>query len=176
MKNLIHLFLVLFTVGCAIALSTSCSEENDCSLAGRPIIYCNLYTINPETGIVQADTLDSLTVTAFQTDSILINNQKDVHDLMLPLRYTADSTIFVLHYNYPRSKTQADTIYIKQKNIPYFESMECGYSMKQSIVNIRIGKSSRPGQIDQLDSIHILNQAANTNGTTNLELFYKYRD
>lgn len=177
MKNLIHLFLLLLILGCAVGIGTSCSDENDCSIAGRPMIYCNLRTIiDPETMTWENDTLDSLTVTAFGTDSILIYNQKDVHDLMLPLRYTADSTVFVLHYNYPQNKNQADTLYIKQTNIPYFESMECGYSMKQSIVSVRIGKSRNTRQPYQLDSVYISNKAANTNGTENLQLYYNHRD
>lgn len=58
------------------AIFSACSEESDCSMTGRPMVYANMYTINPETKAVLNDTLDSLTVTAFGTDSIIINNQK----------------------------------------------------------------------------------------------------
>ncbi len=36
MKNLIRIFLLLIIVGGAVSIHTSCSDENDCSLAGRP--------------------------------------------------------------------------------------------------------------------------------------------
>lgn len=86
MKNLIRLFLILFVAGIAIGTHTSCSEDSDCSIAGRAMINCTLYRMPaPSETILQNDTLDSLTVTALGTDSIIINNQKKVHTLSLPL-------------------------------------------------------------------------------------------
>ena len=55
-------------------------------MATRAMMQCYFYTLDPETEVVSNDTLDSLTVTAFGTDSIIINNQKKVHDLSLPLK------------------------------------------------------------------------------------------
>lgn len=164
MKNLIRLFLILLTVSIAMNIQTSCSEESDCSIAGRPMINCTLYRM--EDNQVVNDTLDSLTVTALGTDSILINNQKKVHTLMLPLRYSSDSTIFIFHYAYVSDPDLCDTVYIKQDNTPYFESMDCGYSMRQSILGI--GHSE-----EELDSIYVSNKQANTDGTENLKLFYR---
>ncbi len=139
----------------------SCSEEADCSMATRAMMQCYLYTLDPETNVVAKDTLDSLTVTAFGTDSIIINNQKNVHDLSLPLRYTADSTVLVFRY----SETQTDTLVIHQVNTPYFLSMDCGYQMKQTITGVDYSRHS-------LDSIRIANKEAGIYGTENLKLFY----
>ena len=47
MKNLIRIFLILTIIGGAVSLHSACSDENDCSLAGRPMMYCTIYTINP---------------------------------------------------------------------------------------------------------------------------------
>lgn len=64
MKNLIRLFLILFVAGIAIGTHTSCSEDSDCSIAGRAMINCTLYRMPaPSETILQNDTLDSLTVT-----------------------------------------------------------------------------------------------------------------
>ena len=88
MKNLIRIFLILTIIGGAVSLHSACSDENDCSLAGRPMMYCTIYTINPDNPtIALKDTLDSLTIKALGTDSIILNNEKNVHTLMLPLRY-----------------------------------------------------------------------------------------
>lgn len=95
MKNLIRIFLILVIVGAGISIGSSCSDENDCSLAGRPMMYCTLYTLDEITDDRVKDTLDSLTITALGTDSIILNNEKNVHTLMLPLRYTSDTTVFV---------------------------------------------------------------------------------
>ena len=144
-----------------LSVVISCSEEADCSMATRAMMQCYFYTLDPETEVVSNDTLDSLTVTAFGTDSIIINNQKKVHDLSLPLRYTADSTVLVFRY----SKTLTDTLVVYQTNTPYFLSMDCGYQMKQSIKDVNYSRHS-------LDSIRFVNKEAGIYGTENLKLFY----
>ena len=144
-----------------LSVVISCSEEADCSMATRAMMQCYFYTLDPETEVVSNDTLDSLTVTAFGTDSIIINNQKKVHDLSLPLRYTADSTVLVFRY----SKTLTDTLVVYQTNTPYFLSMDCGYQMIQSIKDVNYSRHS-------LDSIRIVNKEAGIYGTENLKLFY----
>lgn len=144
-----------------LSVVISCSEEADCSMATRAMMQCYFYTLDPETEVVSNDTLDSLTVTAFGTDPIIINNQKKVHDLSLPLRYTADSTVLVFRY----SKTLTDTLVVYQTNTPYFLSMDCGYQMKQSIKDVNYSRHS-------LDSIRIVNKEAGIYGTENLKLFY----
>lgn len=164
MKNLIRIFLILTIIGGAVSLHSACSDENDCSLAGRPMMYCTIYTINPDNPtIALKDTLDSLTITALGTDSIILNNEKNVHTLMLPLRYTSDTTVFIFRYDPKRREKDVDTLYIVQQNTPYFQSMECGYMMKQNIISAKFGKPGRPGnpppygngQPDQIDSLHI---------------------
>ena len=144
-----------------LSVVISCSEEADCSMATRAMMQCYFYTLDPETEVVSNDTLDSLTVTAFGTDSIIINNQKKVHDLSLPLRYTADSTVLVFRYSTPLT----DTLIVYQTNTPYFLSMDCGYQMKQSIKDVNYSRHS-------LDSIRIVNKEAGIYGTENLKLFY----
>ena len=161
MKALVKFIItgtILFPI---LSVVISCSEEADCAMATRAMMQCYFYTLDPETEVVSNDTLDSLTVTAFGTDSIIINNQKKVHDLSLPLRYTADSTVLVFRY----SKTLTDTLVVYQTNTPYFLSMDCGYQMKQSIKDVNYSRHS-------LDSIRIVNKEAGIYGTENLKLFY----
>ena len=184
MKNLVRIFLLLIIVGAAVGIHSSCSDENDCSLAGRPMMYCTFKVLNPDDKTeVLNDTLDSLTIKALGTDSIILNNEKKVHKIMLPLRYTSDSTVFIFQYDPVRNPNDVDTLYIVQQNTPYFQSMECGYMMKQNIISAKFGKPGRPGlpppygngQPDQIDSLHIQNKEANTNEIENLQIFYNYR-
>ena len=120
MKNLIRIFLLLIIVGAAVGIHSSCSDENDCSLAGRPMMYCTFKVLNPDDKTeVLNDTLDSLTIKALGTDSIILNNEKKVHKIMLPLRYTSDSTVFIFQYDPVRSPNDVDTLYIVQQNTPY---------------------------------------------------------
>lgn len=176
MKNLARLFLSILVVSAVMGIYSSCADENDCSLAGRPMMYCTLYTIDPDTRTMRNDTLDSLTITAAGTDSIILNNEKEVHTLMLPLRYTKDSTAFIFHYDPVGNPRYTDTLYIIQKNTPYFQSMECGYMMKQNILSATFGELGRNAQPDRIDSLYLRNKEANTNEIENLQIFLRYRD
>lgn len=161
MKKLSRILLLLGLLYPAVHLAISCSEEADCSMNVRPTVQCIMYKLDPDGLTALNDTLDSLTVTAFGTDSVIINNQKDVHDIILPLRYAVDSTKLVFRY----SRTKTDTVVIHHTNTPYFLSMDCGYQMQQTITGVRYTRSS-------LDSIYILNNEANIYGRENLKLFY----
>lgn len=174
MKNLIRIFLLLILVGAGISISSSCSDDNDCSLAGRPMMYCTLYTLDEITDLRVNDTLDSLTIRALGTDSIILNNEKEVHTLMLPLRYTSDTTVFIFQYDPGRRPNDVDTLYVVQHNTSYFQSMECGYMMKQNILSTRYGNTRNSSE--RIDSLYILNQEANSNEIQNLQIFYRYRD
>lgn len=176
MKNLVRIFLLLIIVGAAVSIHSSCSDENDCSLAGRPMMYCTFKTIDKSLDPTKVlnDTLDSLTIKALGTDSIILNNEKKVHKIMLPLRYTSDSTVFILQYNPVDNPDDADTLYIVQQNTPYFQSMECGYMMKQNIISAKFG--NRTNSSEKIDSIYFRNKEANSNEIENLQIFFKYRD
>jgi len=153
MKKLVKLILLCLIAYPIISIVSSCSEEEDCSMNARPMMECYLYTVDRESKRVLNDTLDSLTITAFDTDSIILNNQKRVHSLSLIFHYSKDP------------KIKKDTIIIYQKNTPYFLSMDCGYQMKQSITG---GAYSRY----LLDSIYIQEKEVSIYGTENLKLFY----
>lgn len=175
MKILIRFFLILLIACSAAGISTSCSDDNNCSMGGRDMINGSLFSIEPVDKKVVNDTLDSLTVTALGTDSIIINNQKKVHALSLPLRFTEEVTVLLFHYDYKRRPDYVDTVYVEHKNTPYFQSMECGYTMKQTIQHIRVGNGKVKGTV-RMDSIKIINPNANINGTQNLKMFFRFRD
>ena len=144
MKKLVRLVILGAILCPIISIAISCSEEADCSMTARPMVNCILYRVDPETQYVENDTLDSLTVTAYGTDSIIINNQKKVHDISLPLRYTEDSTKLIFKY----SRTKSDTMVIRHTNT--------------SVTCTRIS----------LDSIYIKDNEAGIYGKENLKLFY----
>jgi len=139
---------------------SSCADESDCSTAGRAKLWSSLYRKDGST--VVNDTLDSLTVTALFTDSTIFPKTMDVTRFGVPLTYTDDTTTWIFHY----SRMTRDTIIIRHTNTPKFVSMDCGYEMKQAILELSHTKH-------RLDSIRITNSSTNTNETKNLELFLR---
>lgn len=170
MTHLIRIVLFVLAVCAVTGISTSCSEDTDCSMEGRRMIYCKFYTIDPDNPtVVLKDTLDSLTITALGTDSIILNNQKKVTMLSLPLRFTKDTTVFVLHYDYKRRPLYTDTLYVAHTNVPYFQSIDCGYLMEQTIKKATFSET-------EIDSLFIANNEAASYETENIKLFFHYRD
>lgn len=163
MKKLVKLVLLCLIAYPIAGIVSSCSEEEDCSMNARPMMQCNLYKIDDASRVVR-DTLDSLTITAFGTDSVILNNQTRVLSLTLPLRYTADSTVLVFRYSRVPGSLN-DTVVIRQQNTPYFLSMDCGYQMKQTITG---GSYTR----NVLDSIYIQSAEVSIYGNENLKLFF----
>ena len=72
MKRLIRFIIFGAILYPMLSVVVSCSEEADCSMATRAMMQCYLYTIDKETDVVSKDTLDSLTITAYGTDSIIV--------------------------------------------------------------------------------------------------------
>jgi len=161
MKKIIKSIGIVALVFGTFCFSAACSEEEDCSLNARAMMECNLFQIDEETDEKSSIALTTLTVTAFGTGSVIINQASNGSKLSLPLRFSADSTVLVFHYQLEPS----DTIVVRHNNTPYFLSMDCGYQMKQSIKSVSYTRH-------QLDSIYVANKEANIYGTENLKLFY----
>ena len=162
MKNLFKLLCMGAIAYVLCGVISACSEEADCSMVdNRGMMVCNFYTIDPNTGVSEKAILDSLTVTARGTDSVIINRMTEVSSITLPLRYTADSTELIFRY----TAHLTDTLVIRHTNTPYFVSMDCGYQMKQSIAGARYTRR-------YLDSLYVSNSETSINGTENIQLFY----
>jgi hypothetical protein len=126
------------------------------------MLKCNVYAYGEDKTVSKA-AIKKLTVTAFETDSIIINAQADVQEMLLPLRYTKETTIFVLHYG--DEGEREDTIMINHRNTSHFVSLECGYDMQQSITGVTYTRHV-------LDSIFVRNINLDVNGQENFRLFY----
>ncbi len=81
----------------------------------------------PDGQIIQLDSLAIGGVGA-PNDSLLITPGTKVSEVYLPLRSTASSTSYVIHYAYRELDADIynDTITLDYTSIPYFVSEECG--------------------------------------------------
>jgi hypothetical protein len=158
MKRITHLFI--FALLSLLALQfVACSEDADCSETARKMMYASFYK---KSNTAVRDTIDSLTVSAFGTDSVLVNLDLNTIGETLPLNWTADSTLYVFHYI---SSGKFDTINVHHTNVPTFVSMECGYSMAQTLKKVKYTKHV-------LDSIHLVYSLANSDEIQNIKIYY----
>ena len=138
-------------------LAGSCSGS-DCSLGGEPMLRFTF--INSRTH-APVKLFDSLSVTALDTDTILINRDKHIDHISLPLSYTAPQTTFVLHY----SRLLQDTIRLTHENSPHFISTDCGIAMFHKLTNITYTQIL-------IDSIRLVNSDVNDYEKENYRIYY----
>lgn len=168
MRKLLSWIVFGMVCGMVVSLNQSCSGDADCTDATRPMMNASFYTIVKDTlpdGYVRDSVVgiawDTLTVTAFETDSVIINKQTAAHAVSLPLRYAEEATVIVLHY----SEDYKDTVTLYHQNTPYFLNMDCGYQMKQELNSVSF-------TMHLLDSIVITDPKIGIYGTENLSLYY----
>lgn len=134
MKKLIFIFLSLLIT----AWIAGCSE-NDCPLNSNSMNQVAFF--DSKTGEA-VSLLDTLTVTAIGTDSVLINRETNASILSLPLNYKEDETCYIFTYTGARYDTipltadkdtiiksivvSRDTIGIFHTNRQHFLSVDCG--------------------------------------------------
>ena len=158
MKKITHFFIFIL-LSLLMIQFVACAEDADCSSTSRRMMYASFYK-KASTSV--RDTIDTLTVKAFGTDSILVNKDVKVSSEILPLNWTTDSTVLVFNYV---SLGKKDTIRVHHTNVPTFVSMECGYSMEQTISKVTYTKHV-------LDSIYLAYKTANSDAIQNIKIYY----
>ncbi len=173
MNDMRKLIPIILTIGCVIASIVACTEDDDCSGNARHMMTAKILTM------VQTDSakwatsysLDSLTVYAFGTDSIIINDETEVSSVRLPLRTNVEETTLVFSYTFHAGDTlpqhnDKDTIVFRHINTPYFLTLDCNFVVKQEVTDLRY-------TTHVLDSIIIVNPTASLDdGTENLKIYY----
>lgn len=157
-----YILICLVLVTSLPVLLAACSEDDDCSASARGMMECSIFTVNPQTGLAEAGIIDLVTVTALETDSVIINRKAEAQSLSLPLRYGKEETSLVLHY---LNQGKEDTITVLHTNTPYFLTLDCGFQMKQDITSVK-------HTAHLIDSITISHPDANNYGKENLKIYY----
>jgi hypothetical protein len=158
MRKLTYIFVFILLAVITMQIG-GCTEEADCSSTSRKMMNTGFFKY---ANTAVKDTLDSLTVTAVGTDSVIINKENDVSNIELPLRWTADSTELIFHY---ANSSVFDTLKVMHSNTQTFISMDCGYSMEQSISKVTYTKHV-------IDSVALTYKTANSDAVQNLKIFY----
>ncbi|MFA6830697.1 MAG: DUF6452 family protein [Bacteroidaceae bacterium] len=114
------LLTCLFVGVCLTGCTDSYCIRNDRGMA-------NFYFYSEDDTETQLQ-LTELTVTSFNTDSVLVNQESSVEEMNLPLDESRDSTVYVLTYAVDEvtSIQLKDTITLSYKRSAQYISAECG--------------------------------------------------
>lgn len=144
-------------IAMSVGLTAACTSIN-CQLNNTVYTTYGFYT-----GDKQAITItDTLTVTAAGTDSVLLNRQANAGSMELPMSYTGNTDMLILHFD----NLGNDTLWVDHTNYPYYETPECGTAIFHNIT--RIGHTN-----NHIDSIVIVKPSVNYDGLENVRIFFK---
>ncbi len=150
-------YIFTLILGSYLLALTSCTPDTECRHDEN--VRCVILFINGKTQNPIA--FDSLTVQGVGADSILMNNQKKVNKLSLPLRTDTTATSFLL----TSGSSYKETITIYHTPAPYFVSMACGCFVYHTIDTIETTNM-------RLTQAEILNTAVQNTPEDNIRLFF----
>ncbi|MGN0233116.1 MAG: DUF6452 family protein [Bacteroidaceae bacterium] len=140
----------------AVTTLVSC-DSIDCTLYNTVSLSCTFFS---EGNAVKLT--DTLTVSAFGTDSILINRVVGVASLELPLSYRQEQDTIVLHL-YGEGYDMHDTLWIEKSDITHFESPDCPTAMFHQIISVEHTHNI-------IDSIIIIRSLVDYDQTENIRI------
>lgn len=109
--------------------------------------------------------LDTLTVTAAGTDSILLNREHKAKSMQMPMSYTAQTDTLIMEFINENEVRNVDTIWVSKTNYEHYESPSCPTAMFHKIIAI---KSTHT----YIDTIIVVNPNVNYNGTENFKIYF----
>lgn len=119
-------------LACVICLMGICSCDTiDCTLNNTVAMTCNFYQ---DGKVVQLN--DILTITANDTNIVLVNQKQGASTLPLPLSFynEVDTLLFTVEGN---DYIVTDTLWIEKTSYNHFESPDCPVNMFHNITKVR---------------------------------------
>ena len=149
----------------ALAIIAAGCETTDCPLNNVVYSTYGFYAITDE-GESQVSILDTLTITAAGTDSVLLNRMVNANGVELPVSYSAAVDTLIFHFTDTLSRTRRDTIWIEKENIPHYESPTCPASMFHHVTGVRCTHRL-------IDSVQTVNPNINYNVSENFKIYFR---
>ena len=159
---------IKYLVASAIMLA-SCSNI-DCPLDNVVMMQCNLYGYETQ----QAFTLtDTLSVTPFGRDTVLLNSASDVKQFLLPLKQSADNDTLLLHLSNNKGQQAVDTLFVDLTRQAHFESLDCPSSVFHNITKVRATSHPLSQFPLTVDSVSLVRSTVNYDDVENIRIFLR---
>ncbi len=145
---------ILFITGC---------NEVACPLNNTIYATYAFYATDENNELQTVQVLDTLTITAAGTDSILINRETGASQLHLPLSHKGETDTLIFTFSNAAGSINRDTVWISKNSSEYFESPDCPTVMFHQITGVRSTHKI-------IDSIYTENPNIDYNATENFKI------
>ena len=155
--------IAIWSAGLLCSTFISCNETAG-PLNNTVMAQFNFYRMSEgETEAIQL--LDTLTVTAVGTDSVLINRDVSAQGIQIPLSYARPTDTLSLRYANDNGRVVYDTLIISKESYQQFEAPECPTVTFHQIKAIR--STHR-----YIDTVQIVNPNIDYNATENFKIVF----
>lgn len=124
---------ILIILICVLTLLTAC-DSFDCSINNTVALTMGFYDAEGN----EVRLVDTLSVTAVGTDSVLFNRGVNRHDVSVPMSYYKDCDTLVLTLTgkdeLGNEYLLRDTLRVWKTNVENFESLDCPVNMYHTII------------------------------------------
>ncbi len=154
------------SLGILLAVLCLCSCEGiDCVL--NNVVSCYYTFYSSETGN-NISLIDTLTITAQGTDSILFNRGVNTSSVALPMSYDndTDTLSFIV---YGEDYYNVSTLYVSKTNVQHFESPDCPTSMFHFITDVTFDSNV-------IDSVVVIKADVNYMQDENIKVYFRTSD
>ncbi len=147
-----------------VACICSC-EGIDCTLNNVVSCYYGFYSSETGSGV---SLLDTLTITAQGTDSILYNRGVNTSTVDVPMSYfnETDTLRFII---YGEDYYSVSTIYVSKENTQHFESPDCPTSMFHLITDVTFDSNI-------IDSVVVVRPEVDYMQDENIKVYFRTSD
>ena len=155
---------VLFLCVCCLVLS-NCGS-NGCVDNRSSIPLAQFYSYDAQETALSVDSISIFGI-GQPTDSMLLDSAGAVTQVYLPLRFTQDSTQYVIHYEQQglSSPRYNDTLTFVYRSYPYFVSIDCGAMYNFVIDTCRYTRNI-------LDSVSVTVPEITNKNVESIRIFY----
>lgn len=141
----------------------------DCPLNNTVEAGFTFYVFDADGNPKSVTLLDTLTVTAGATDSVLINKQYKMTGIYLPMSYDGETDTLSLLFTDEENRKVYDTIWVAKRNIPHYESPSCPSTMYHHITDVQYTTRT-------LDCVELINPNVNYDDKENIRIYFRSAD
>lgn len=161
-------FYIINTVACAGMLLFAACSGVECPLNNTVYSTYGFYAFT-DGGEASASILDTLTVKAAGTDSILLNRVLGKSEIELPVSYSAPVDTLIFEFTNVEQVLRRDTVWVMKENFPHYESPECPAAMFHVVTGVRSTHLL-------IDTVHVVNPNINYNASENFKIYFYTAD
>lgn len=160
--------LWLLILNVLLLLNTLSCTEVECPIDSVVVMTCGIYDADSKE---KYELRETLTITPFGKDTVLLNSATGIQDFVLPLRIIESCDTMLFHFIDDKGLNATDTLFISHENIPHFEAVECPTTYFHKLTNITFSNDCGLSSRVKIDSVDIVRDLVDYYDVENIQIY-----